>query len=62
MSGGDEVSKGWLAKVGSIVVTTGYKVMEKDWFNEMAPNSPNVITALQLERLISATGPTGSSL
>jgi len=46
-------------EVGSIVVATGYKVMEKDWFKELAPHSANVITALQLERLISATGPTG---
>jgi len=49
-------------KVGSIVVATGYQVMDKGWFKEMAPNSPNVITALQLERLISATGPTGGKL
>jgi len=49
-------------KVGSIVVTTGYQVMDKGWFKEMAPASPNVITALQLERLISATGPTGGKL
>jgi heterodisulfide reductase subunit A2 len=48
-------------KVGSIVVATGYKVMEKGWFKEMAPDFPNVITALQLERLISATGPTGGA-
>ncbi|MDK2922528.1 MAG: heterodisulfide reductase subunit, partial [Desulfonauticus sp.] len=41
---------------------TGFKVMEKDWFKEFAPKSPNVITALQLERLISATGPTGGKL
>ncbi|SDN85565.1 heterodisulfide reductase subunit A [Desulfonauticus submarinus] len=49
-------------EVGSIVVATGYKVMEKNWFKELAPHSPNVITALQLERLISATGPTGGKL
>ncbi|WP_028580856.1 CoB--CoM heterodisulfide reductase iron-sulfur subunit A family protein [Desulfogranum japonicum] len=49
-------------EVGSIVVATGYKVMEKEWFKEMAPSSPNVITALQLERLISATGPTEGKL
>jgi len=48
--------------VGTIVVATGFKVMEKDWFKELAPQSPNVITALQLERLISATGPTGGKL
>jgi len=49
-------------KVGSIVVATGFKVMEKENFKEFAPDSPNVITALQLERLISATGPTGGKL
>lgn len=46
-------------KVGTIVVATGYKVMEKENFKSLAPQSPNVLTALQLERLISATGPTG---
>lgn len=46
-------------KVGAIVVATGYKVMEKETFKHLAPDSPNVMTALQLERLISATGPTG---
>jgi len=46
-------------KVGAIVVATGYKVMEKESFKNLAPDSPNVLTALQLERLISATGPTG---
>lgn len=49
-------------EVGSIVVATGFKVMDKGWFKELAPKSPNVITALQLERLISATGPTGGKL
>ena len=46
-------------KVGAIIVATGYKVMEKESFKNLAPKSPNVLTALQLERLISATGPTG---
>ncbi len=46
-------------KVGTIVIATGYKVMEKENFKSLAPDSPNVLTALQLERLISATGPTG---
>jgi len=49
-------------EVGSIVVATGFKVMDKGWFKELAPKSPNVITALQLERLISATGPTAGKL
>lgn len=49
-------------EVGTIITATGFKVMEKESFKEMAPESPNVITALQLERLISATGPTGGKL
>ena len=49
-------------KVGSIVVATGLKVMEKQNFKEFAPESPAVISALQFERLISATGPTGGKL
>ncbi len=49
-------------KVGTIVVATGFKVMEKDWFKEYAPQHPDVITALQLERLMSATGPTGGKI
>ena len=48
--------------VGSIVVATGYRVMDKKHFKEYAPDSPNVITALQMERLISATGPTEGKL
>ncbi|MGL1930581.1 MAG: CoB--CoM heterodisulfide reductase iron-sulfur subunit A family protein [Desulfotalea sp.] len=49
-------------EVGTIVVATGLQVMEKESFKEMAPESKNVITGLQLERLISATGPTGGKL
>jgi len=49
-------------EVGSIVVATGYQVMDKGWFKEMAPESPNVITALQLERIISTTGPSEGKL
>ncbi len=48
--------------VGTIVVATGFKVMEKDWFKEYAPHHPDVMTALQFERLLSATGPTGGKL
>ncbi|WP_310600122.1 CoB--CoM heterodisulfide reductase iron-sulfur subunit A family protein [Desulfobulbus sp.] len=49
-------------EVGAIIVATGFQVMEKDWFKEMAPASPNVVTALQMERIISATGPTEGKL
>ncbi|MDQ0287478.1 heterodisulfide reductase subunit A [Desulfofundulus luciae] len=44
--------------VGTIIVATGYKVMDKAPFKEYSPQSPNVITAMQLERILSATGPT----
>ena len=46
-------------RVGAIIVATGFKVMDKFNFKNLAPESPNVLTALQLERLIGATGPTG---
>ncbi|WP_045211102.1 CoB--CoM heterodisulfide reductase iron-sulfur subunit A family protein [Desulfonatronovibrio magnus] len=49
-------------QVGTIVVATGYQVMDKKWFKELAPDSPNVVTALQLERIISATGPSEGKL
>lgn len=47
--------------VGAIIVATGYKIMDKNNFREYAV-SPNVITAMQLERLLSATGPTEGEL
>ncbi len=48
--------------VGAIIVATGYKVMDKHHFKEFAPEHPNVITAMQMERLISATGPSEGKL
>ncbi|MGB9802421.1 4Fe-4S dicluster domain-containing protein [Desulfofundulus sp.] len=48
--------------VGTIIVATGYKVMDKSPFKEYSPQSPNVITAMQLERILSATGPTEGQL
>ncbi len=48
--------------VGAIIVATGYKVMDKSNFKEFSPEHPNVITAMQMERLISATGPSEGKL
>lgn len=48
--------------VGTIIVATGFKIMDKTPFKEYAPQSPNVITGLQLERILSATGPTEGEL
>ncbi len=49
-------------EVGAIIAATGYKVMDKAFFKEYCPESPNVVTAMQFERLISATGPTNGEL
>ena len=49
-------------EVGAIIVATGYKVMDKSNFKEFAPEHPNVLTAMQMERLISATGPSEGKL
>lgn len=48
--------------VGAIIIATGYRLKDKKQFKEYAPDSPNVITALQMERLISTTGPTEGEL
>lgn len=49
-------------KVGAVILATGFKVMDKHHFKEYSPNSPDVLTALEFERLISATGPTEGEL
>jgi len=46
-------------KVGSIIVTTGYDLLDPTSLYEYGyANSPDVITTLELERLISSSGPT----
>jgi heterodisulfide reductase subunit A2 len=46
-------------KVGAIVVTTGYDVMDPTAVYEYGyDQSPDVITTLEMERLISSSGPT----
>jgi heterodisulfide reductase subunit A len=46
-------------KVGAIVVTTGYDLLDPTSLYEYGyANSPDVITTLELERLISSSGPT----
>ena len=49
--------------VGAIVVATGYDVMNKEIIEEYNYDScPDVITGLQFERLLSASGPTGGEV
>ena len=48
---------------GAIVVATGFKPIDLDKFNEFGyADSKDVITSLELERLMSAAGPTGGTL
>ncbi|MEW6573046.1 MAG: CoB--CoM heterodisulfide reductase iron-sulfur subunit A family protein [Bacillota bacterium] len=44
--------------VGVIITAAGFKVMDKTPFREYSPQSPNVITSMQVERILSPTGPT----
>ena len=44
---------------GAILIATGYRVMDKSHFPEFRPESENVLTALQMERILSPTGPSG---
>ncbi|MEW6182732.1 MAG: CoB--CoM heterodisulfide reductase iron-sulfur subunit A family protein [Bacillota bacterium] len=48
--------------VGTIITAAGFKAMDKHPFKEYSPESPNVITSLELERLLAATGPTQGEL
>lgn len=50
-------------KYGAIVVATGYNPISMDQFDEFAySQSKDVITSLELERLMNAAGPTGGTL
>jgi len=50
-------------KYGAIVVATGYNHIPMEKFGELAYNdSKDVITSLELERLLNAAGPTGGKL
>ncbi len=48
---------------GAIVVATGFNPIKLDSFEEYAyAQSPDVVTSLELERLMNAAGPTGGTL
>jgi heterodisulfide reductase subunit A len=49
-------------KVGAVIIATGFKPMPKHYFKEYSPHSPDVITSMEFERILSATGPTGGEL
>ncbi len=50
-------------KVGAIIVTTGYDMMNPESVYELGYlKSPDVITSLQMERLINSSGPTAGEI
>jgi heterodisulfide reductase subunit A len=49
-------------KVGAVILATGFKVMDKHHFKEYSPEHPDVLTSMEFERLLSATGPTEGKL
>lgn len=50
-------------KYGAIVVATGFNPIKLDNYEEYAySQSPDVVTSLELERLMNAAGPTGGTL
>ncbi|AIY89757.1 CoB--CoM heterodisulfide reductase iron-sulfur subunit A family protein [Geoglobus acetivorans] len=49
-------------RAGSILLAMGYEVMSKDSFPEFPSHLPNVVTGIQMERILSPTGPTGGEL
>ncbi len=50
-------------KVGAIVIATGYDLLGKDVYGEYGYGKyPDVIDGLQLERMLSASGPTGGDI
>ena len=56
----DEIVK---EEVGSIVVATGYELIDSSVYEEYGYGKyPDIITGLEFERLVSASGPTGGEL
>ncbi|MGQ4874432.1 MAG: 4Fe-4S binding protein [Promethearchaeia archaeon] len=49
-------------KVGAIVIATGYEQEFPEKYSRLAGESPNVLSSMQFERLLSANGPTGGEL
>lgn len=55
----DMVEQVWNIQVGAIILTPGYEVYQAEQAAEYGwGRFPNVVTALQFERLLSASGPT----
>ncbi|WP_456370939.1 FAD-dependent oxidoreductase [Geoglobus sp.] len=49
-------------EVGAVLLSAGFRVMDKHSFPEFRPESGDVITAVQMERLLSPTGPTNGKV
>ena len=51
-----------ILNVGAIVIATGYSQKMPDAYFRFAGKSPNVLSSMQFERLLSANGPTGGQI
>ncbi|MFX0008523.1 MAG: FAD-dependent oxidoreductase, partial [Candidatus Hermodarchaeota archaeon] len=49
-------------KVGAIIIATGYNQEMPEVYDTFAGSSPNVLSNMQFERLLSANGPTGGKI
>lgn len=49
-------------EVGAIVIATGWEQQMPEVYGRLAGESPNVVSSMQFERLLSANGPTGGEL
>ncbi|MCK9423058.1 MAG: CoB--CoM heterodisulfide reductase iron-sulfur subunit A family protein [Bacteroidales bacterium] len=59
----DEPDKEVLIKVGNIIVATGYKTFDAARMEQYGYGKyPNVLAALEFERLLNASGPTGGNI
>ena len=48
--------------VGAIVIATGFSQEMPEFYSRFAGESPNVLSSMQFERLLSANGPTGGEI
>ncbi|MHA1148027.1 MAG: 4Fe-4S binding protein [Promethearchaeota archaeon] len=49
-------------KVGAVVIATGYTQEYPEYYTRLAGENPNVLSSLQFERLMCASGPSGGEI
>ncbi|MHC1624678.1 MAG: FAD-dependent oxidoreductase [Methermicoccaceae archaeon] len=54
----DDVDREEILEVGSVIIATGFKAFDPSGMSQYHPEHPDVITSMQFERLLNASGPT----